>query len=402
MPGSTRSFESLLARPQVALLMELLNGGGAETRIVGGAIRNILLGLPATDIDFATSLKPDEVMARAAKTGIKTVPTGIMHGTITLVVAKVPFEVTTLRRDVETDGRHAVVAFAGSFEEDAIRRDFTINQLSVSQDGVVHDYAGGLADLAIRKVRFIGEARRRITEDYLRIMRFFRFHAAYGAGALDADGLDACVALKGGMARLSSERIWLELKKLLIAGGAAEVMPVFVHSGIWNEAAGDLVAHVPAFHAALAAFPRGDAVARLAALGVRTAEHVRALDLKLKLASTERRRLEDVAALLATWPGPDGMDERLVRLASLREGAQAVRDALGVLACVLGRERAQALGMLPVPVMPFKGQDVLALGVPPGPGVGVIIQRATERWADLGFPDDHVSQAQCLTSAMPG
>ncbi len=402
MPGVPHAFGELLGRPPVALLMKLLNGSGSETRIVGGAIRNTLLGLPATDIDFTTSLKPDEVMLRAASAGLKAVPTGIAHGTVTLVVAKTPFEVTTLRRDVETDGRHAVVAFADTFEEDAVRRDFTINQLSLSPDGKVHDYAGGLADLANRKVRFIGDAHRRIAEDYLRIMRFFRFHAAYGVGALDADGLQACEALKGGMARLSSERIWLELKKLLIADGAAGVVPVFVDSGIWHAALGDPAAHMPAFRAAVAAFPYCDAVARLAALGVRTAENVRALDLRLKFASSERKRLEDVAALLARWPQQGDPDDRAIRLASLDRGAQAVLDTLGALSGTLGHGRMKALAALPLPVMPFKGKDVLALGVPPGPDVGAIIQRATECWADLGFPDDPVLQSQCLRQAASG
>ncbi len=402
MTGGRHGFAELLARPPVALLMELLNGGNAETRIVGGAVRNTLLGRPATDIDFTTSLKPHEVMARAGQAGIKTVPTGIAHGTVTLVVGKIPFEVTTLRRDVQTDGRHAVVAFADTFEEDAVRRDFTINQLSLSRDGKVHDHAGGLADLAMRKVRFIGDAHRRITEDYLRIMRFFRFHAAYGAGDLDAEGLKACEALKDGMAKLTSERIWLELKKLLIADGAAEVVPVFVESGIWEAALGDVTADVPAFHAAIAAFPQCDAMARLAAVGVRTAGDVRALDLKLKFGSHERKRLEDVAALLAGWPAPGGLDERAVRLAGLQAGAQAVRDALGVMAGALGSAAAQALAALTVPAMPFKGKDVLALGVPPGPDVGAIIQRATGLWADLGFPDDPALQARCLRQAMAG
>ena len=402
MPGAPHAFDELLARPQVALLMGLLNGGGAETRIVGGAVRNILMGLATTDVDFTTSLRPDEVMERAAKAGIKAVPTGLAHGTVTLVVGKTPFEVTTLRRDVETDGRHAIVAFADSFGEDALRRDFTINQLSLSPDGKVHDHAGGLADLASRKVRYIGDAHRRITEDYLRIMRFFRFYAAYGAGALDADGLSACEALKGGMARLSSERIWLELKKLLAAKGAADVVPVFVRSGIWQAAVGDMAAQLAAFHAAVATFPHCDAVARLAALAVRTAGDVRALDLKLKFGGLERKRLEDVAALLADWPGPDGLDDRAVRLASLQTGAQAVHDALCVLAGALGAGRAQAFATLPVPALPFKGKDVLALGVPAGPEIGAIIQRATEHWADLGFPDDAVLQAKCLRQAASG
>ncbi len=392
----------LLARKPVALLMELLNGDGAETRIVGGAVRNILLDLTATDIDLTTSLKPDEVMARAAKAGIKTVPTGLKHGTVTLVLDKTPFEVTTLRRDVETDGRHAVVAFADSFEEDAVRRDFTINQLSLSVDGTVHDYAGGLADLAARKIRFIGDARRRITEDYLRILRFFRFHAAYGAGPLDAEALQACDELKGGMARLSAERIWSELKRLLAAQGAPHVMRAFVGGRIWQAMAGHVVADLPAFEAAATTFPRSDSVARLAALAVRTADDVAALDARLKFAAHERKRLADVAQLLEKWPAPEALNERALRLASLNFGPQAVHDALCVWSAALGEAQARAFADVQPPPNPFMGREVLALGVPAGPDVGRIIQHATEMWADLGFAEDPALRAQCLQRAASG
>jgi poly(A) polymerase len=393
-------FAALLERPPVLALMQLLNGDGAQTRIVGGAIRNTLLGLPTTDIDLATTLKPDETMARAANAGLKVVPTGIDHGTVTIIIDKTPFEVTTLRRDVETDGRHAVVAFSGSFEEDALRRDFTINQLSLSADGTVHDYANGLADLAARRVRFIGDPARRITEDYLRIMRFFRFHAEYGEGALDKAGLAACQTLKGGMEQLSAERIRAELMKLLVARAAASTVPVLVDSGIWDEIAGGVAADIAALNAAIALFPASDAPARLAALAVRTRGDAPALDARLRLSGVERKRLEAVAKALAELGPAAALTDRTYRLTGLHHGAHAVHDALGILAQNLGANRARKLAALPIPVSPFKGADVLTLGVAAGPKVGEAIARANHLWANLGFPDDAAVQKYCLSEAL--
>src|SRR6476659_11084958 len=177
-----------------ARVLTVLNGGGEEARVVGGAVRNALLRLPTGDIDIATTAVPDEIVRRAKAAGIKSVPTGIDHGTVTLVVDAQPFEVTTLREDTETDGRRAKVAFGRDWVRDAERRDFTINGLSVDAGGRVHDHVGGLADITERRVRFIGDAGERIAEDYLRILRFFRMHAAYGAGAPDRAGYLACIA----------------------------------------------------------------------------------------------------------------------------------------------------------------------------------------------------------------
>src|SRR5260221_10851234 len=174
-----------LGAPALARALSILNGGGEEARVVGGAARNALMGLPLSDIDIATTAPPDEVVRRAATGGLKAVPTGIDHGTVTLVVHGTPFEVTTLRQDVETFGRKAKVAFGRDWKIDAERRDFTMNALSISSDGVVHDYVGGLADLNARRVRFIGDPARRIAEDYLRILRFFGFQASYLHGAPD-------------------------------------------------------------------------------------------------------------------------------------------------------------------------------------------------------------------------
>src|SRR3979409_2410427 len=202
-------------------VLELLSGNGEEARVVGGAVRNALLNIPIGDIDIATTALPDEVIRRARAAGIKSVPTGIEHGTVTLVVEGQPFEVTTLREDTETFGRKATVPFGRDRVIDARRRDFTINGLSVDADGVVHDYVGGLEDIAAKRVRFIGDPDRRLAEDYLQIRRFFRIHAAYGAGEPDRAGYLACIGARAGLASLSAERMRMEMLKLMLAGGAA-------------------------------------------------------------------------------------------------------------------------------------------------------------------------------------
>src|SRR5487761_1535463 len=204
-----------------ARVLLLLSGDGEEARVVGGAVRNALLDLPAGDIDIATTPRPIEVLRRARAAGIKSVPTGIEHGTVTLVIDAHPFEVTTLREDTETFGRKAKVAFGRDWVRDAERRDFTINGLSVDAEGHVHDHVGGLDDIAAKRVRFIGDLNQRIAEDYLRILRFFRFHAAYGEGQPDRAGYLACIGGRAGLATLSAERVGLEMLKLMIAEGAA-------------------------------------------------------------------------------------------------------------------------------------------------------------------------------------
>src|SRR5438477_1295998 len=215
-----------------ARVLALLNGDGEEARVVGGAVRNALLKLPIGEIDIATTALPSEVIRRARAAGIKSVPTGIDHGTVTLVVDAQPFEVTTLREDTETFGRKAKVAFGRDWIRDAERRDFTINGLSVDADGVVHDYVGGLYDIAARRVRFIGDPARRIAEDYLRILRSFRFHAAYGAGEPDRAGYLACIAGRAGLSALSAERVRMEMLKLMVADGAATAAVAMVDGGL--------------------------------------------------------------------------------------------------------------------------------------------------------------------------
>ena len=213
-------------------LLDVLGRDGEEARVVGGAVRNALLGEPIHEFDIATTAVPDEVMRRATAAGFKPVPTGIEHGTITVVIEGRPFEVTTLRVDVETFGRHANVRFGRDWKADAQRRDFTMNGLSVGADGVVHDAVGGLADLRARLVRFIGDPAKRIAEDYLRILRFFRFHAAYGHGKPDTAGVAACIEGRAGLDQLSRERVRTELLKLLLAPHAAPALAVMAESGL--------------------------------------------------------------------------------------------------------------------------------------------------------------------------
>ena len=214
-------------------LLGVLDTDGEEARVVGGAVRNALIGLAVAEIDVATTALPQEVVKRVTAAGFKPVPTGIEHGTVTVVIDKHPFEVTTLRQDVETYGRHAKVAFGRDWKTDAERRDFTINALSATRDGAVYDYVGGLDDLAARRVRFIGDAAKRIAEDYLRILRFFRFHAAYGTSEHpDAAGLAACIAGREGLAQLSRERVRMEMLKLLVAVHAVPTLIAMTDAGL--------------------------------------------------------------------------------------------------------------------------------------------------------------------------
>src|ERR1700710_1408014 len=221
-----------LSSGPAARVLELLGGNGEEARVVGGAVRNALLNIPIGDIDIATTALPDEVIRRARAAGIKSVPTGLTHGTVTLVVESQPFEVTTLREDIETFGRKAKVAFGRDWVRDAQRRDFTINGLSVGADCTVHDHVGGLEDIEAKRVRFIGDPDQRIAEDYLRILRFFRMHAAFGAGKPDRDGYLACIRGRGGLGALSAERVRMEMLKLLVAEGAARAVIAMEDGGL--------------------------------------------------------------------------------------------------------------------------------------------------------------------------
>src|ERR1700738_2233078 len=263
-----------------ARVLELLNSNGEEARVVGGAVRNARLKIPVADIDIATTALPAEVIRRARAAGIQSVPTAIDHGTVTLVVDAQPFEVTTLREDTETFGRKATVAFGRDWVRDAERRDFTINGLSVDAEGRVHDHVGGLDDIAGRRVRFIGDPNQGIAEDYLRILRFFRIHAAYGAGQPDRAGILACISEREGLATLSAERVRLEILKLMVAEGAAGAVAAMVDGGLLLPVFGG-VAYTGPFEAMISAERTlglaPDPVRRLGALAVAVTEGAKRL-----------------------------------------------------------------------------------------------------------------------------
>ncbi|WP_406854503.1 CCA tRNA nucleotidyltransferase [Alsobacter sp. KACC 23698] len=396
---------SVLDIPELRRLLAVLDGDGEEARVVGGAVRNALLGLPHGDVDVATTALPAEVTRRAEAAGFRALPTGVEHGTVTVLVDHHPFEVTTLREDVETDGRRAVVAFGRDFSHDAQRRDFTINALYARPDGEVVDHVGGLADLALRRVRFIGDAETRIREDYLRILRLFRFTAEYGEGPLDPEALRASIRLRAGLARLSSERVRAELMKLLATRRAPELARILAECGFLDR----ILGLAPDPHAMAAAASAGaDPVLRLAALAVRVREDAGLLAQRLRLSNQEAERLDACAALLEALHGRvASLSVQDWRALAYRRGAGPARDALAVLAArETGEARPDALRPAfaalaePVPVRPWTGRAVLAHGVPAGPRVGAILARAEELWIAAGFPDDPGQRDAMLAQAL--
>jgi poly(A) polymerase len=386
-PQRSGEIASFLAQPALGRLLGALDGEGEETRIVGGAVRNLLLGEPASDIDLATTALPQETMRRGRAAGFKAVPTGIEHGTVTLVAEGVGFEVTTLRSDVETDGRRARVVFGRDFAADALRRDFTINALGLGRDGTVHDYCGGLDDLEHRRVRFIGDAAARIREDYLRILRFFRFHARYGAGEPDRQGLRACIAGRGGLAGLSRERVRAELEKLLVAPGVARTLQAMAGAGLLVPVIG-AVPHLSRFAGVTAADP----MVRLAALAVLVGEDAVRLRERLRLSNAQFDRIERIALALEGLGGCERVPslERLRHVAE-RTGRDAVATALLLLTASADegrrgeiRDLTARLGRTPA-FLP-RGQDVLARGVPKGERIGQVLAEARRLWIEAGCP----------------
>lgn len=379
-----------------ARVLALLNADGEEARVVGGAVRNALLRLPPGDIDIATTAVPDEVVRRAGAARIRSVPTGIAHGTVTLVVEGHPFEVTTLREDVETFGRKATVAFGRDWERDARRRDFTINGLSVDAAGIVHDHVGGLADLAQRRVRFIGEADRRIAEDYLRILRFFRFSAAYGAGGLDRAGYLACIRGRSGLSMLSAERIGMEMRKLLAAENALKAVVAMRDGGLLLPIL--IGVAYPSTLAAMIAIERlrglkPDAMLRLGALAVAVTEDARRVGARLRLTNSEIRMLDSMGH---RWWRLADMDEATAQKRLYRLGEARFRDRvmLAWARAGLGVDPAywQRLLALPerwaIPVFPLKASDFIARGFAEGPALGHVLSLAEDAWLAAGFPND--------------
>jgi poly(A) polymerase len=388
-------------------VLELLNADGEEARVVGGAVRNALLDRPIGDVDIATTAVPEEVVRRAKAAGIKSVPTGIEHGTVTLVVDAKPFEVTTLREDTETFGRRAKVAFGRDWMRDAERRDFTINGLSVDADGRVHDYVGGLEDIAARRVRFIGEPERRIAEDYLRILRFFRIHAAYGTGEPDRAGYLACIGGRAGLANLSAERIRVEILKLMVAGGAAGSVSAMVDGGLLLPIFGGVAYRGPfaaliSIEQALGLAP--DPIRRLGALAVAVTEDARRVASRLRLTNAETRALDSMGH---RWWRLDGMDETRARRRLYRLGEERYRDRLLLAWARSGapsdntswRDLASLPARWTAPKFPLRAADFLAHGLAQGPELGQALALAEDAWLAAEFPLDQPSLDKIIDQA---
>jgi len=394
----------------LARVLALLDRDGEEARVVGGAVRNALLGEPPGDNDIATTALPQEVARRAEAAGFKAVPTGIDHGTVTIVVDGEPFEVTTLRQDVETFGRHAKVAFGRDWAHDAKRRDFTMNALYVGRDGIVHDHVGGLADLDRRRVRFIGNPRERIAEDYLRILRFFRFHASYGHdGPPDPEGLHACIVERSGLDKLSRERLRMELLKLLPARNVVSALEVMSDCGLIGRVLGGVayvasVCRMIELEHALALAP--DAVRRLGALGVHVTEDAERLRDRLRLANGEFARLACMAD--GWWRLSARTSEADARVLIYRLGPQRFIDR-ALLAWARSPEgiddqRWRTLLTLPAhwsaPRFPLRAADFLARGLAKGPALGAALRASEEVWIAQGFPLDEAALARIIDEVL--
>lgn len=390
----TAAVKALLTNSDVRRIFDVFDGRGEETRIAGGAVRDALLNRAPAEIDFATTALPEETVRRAAAAGLKSVPTGIEHGTVTIIIEGRPFEVTTLRRDVETYGRHAKVAFGRDWAEDARRRDLTINGLFLDGAGRVHDFVGGETDLDARRVRFIGDARTRIREDYLRILRFFRFTSGYGDGAPDGDAMSAAIGERHGLDQLSRERIRAELLKLLVTPRAPEIAVLMADAGFLGQVLGGVarprrLAKLAAIEAALGRAP--DAVLRLGALSLFIEENAERLREKLRLSNGESARLKAMAGHVITPRHDDAA--RKTALYRLKE--TTYRDSVMLSwSDSLARSNDTAwheLFSLPenwlAPQFPVNGAELAAHGIKPGPEMGALLRTLENKWIAMGFPE---------------
>ena len=402
-----------LSNPSARAVFAALAAGGHEARAVGGAVRNALFGKAVKDVDIATTATPEETMRLARAAGLKAHPTGIEHGTITVVAGHEPYEVTTLRRDIETFGRHARVTFTTDWTEDAKRRDFTMNALYCAADGTIHDPLGGYPDLAARRVRFIGDPHERIREDFLRILRFFRLYAEYGRGEPDPTSLDACVAERAGLANLSGERIRAEFLRMLAAPGAVDAAASLAIYGILEPLHLHLDPHLLArlveIETALGRPP--DPVLRLTALLLHKPGDVEHLKTRLRLSSNET---ETLALVAGHHPHDSALDpltsERTARVGLYRMGVRRF-ELRALLAWTRSpalpddparRQRLALPDRWPPPPLPFSGRDVLALGIPAGRAVGEALARFENWWVDADFPSGTDQLHDALARAVQG
>ncbi|WP_300783074.1 CCA tRNA nucleotidyltransferase [Enhydrobacter sp.] len=372
-------------------LFEALGTAGIVTRFVGGCVRNAVLGRPADDIDLAVDRSPEAVMAALEAAGIKTIPTGVKHGTVTALADGRVFELTTLRRDVETDGRRAVVAFTDDWMEDAARRDFTFNALYADPDGTLYDPFDGRADLVAGRVRFIGDPDRRIAEDRLRVLRFFRFHAWYGRPPLDGPGFDACRRNAGTLGALSAERVAKELLRLLEAPAPADALEAMVEAGALDRWLPEY-AGTTRLRALIAREPAPDRLRRLAAILSRDADAT-AIGKRLRLSTQDSLRLD---VMLAREPALDlSGGPRAWRAGIYRLGNRLYIDRLLLAADAPGDWRAAlalAQSWTP-PELPVSGGDALKMGLAPGPRIGALISAVEDWWVAGDFAAD---RAACL------
>ena len=396
----------------LARALRALDGRGEETRLVGGAVRDLVSGATVGDFDLATTALPGITMSRAREAGFHVVPTGIAHGTVTVVVEGCPIEVTTLREDVETDGRHAQVRFGRDFRADALRRDFTINALSIDSSGRLHDYCGGLDDIAAGRVRFIGDPVARIREDYLRILRFFRFTARLSPEGFDPAGVAAAIAERAGLASLSRERVRAELLKWLVAPRAPETLAEVADAGLLGPLLGGVprsarLARLAAIEAQREEPP--DALLRLAGLAVDIREDAERLRERLRLSNAEHARLDTSARGVEAHHGaraaPSLGD---LRVLLMERGRQGARDIVSLMHAASGApaddERFLSawrfVSDTPPPRLPFTGQDLLARGLGPGERVGAALKTLQALWIRAGFPREPETLARLLDEAL--
>lgn len=374
-------------RPGLRRIVAALSADGGAVKIVGGAVRDTLLGLPVTDIDLATPLLPQDVTRRLAAVDVKVIPTGIAHGTVTAIASGDHHEITTLRRDVETDGRRATIAFADDWREDAARRDFTINALYAEpHDGEVEDWFGGLADLNAGCIRFIGDAAMRIAEDHLRILRFYRFAARFGRGAFDATSHDAVIAARQSLKSLSRERVADELTKILALPDPRAVVGQMADDGIFEVLLPELA---PDFAAALERLLANEAAAEVAPSAPRRmaallpADRVLAEQVasRLRLSTRQRKHLAALAAHRDDAARPPRQLAHGIGIDAARDVHLLAGDPASAASAV------RALAGWAVPVLPVKGGDIIARGVTAGPEVARILRAVEAEWVAEDFPD---------------
>jgi poly(A) polymerase len=388
-----------IQEPATQAVLAALSRARIAARFVGGCVRDALLKRVIADIDLATPARPEAVMAALDKAGIKAVPTGIAHGTVTAVVNSPGplrhFEITTLRRDVETDGRHAKVAFDADWAEDAARRDFTINAIYLDPDGTLHDPVGGLEDLAAHRVRFVGEAAKRIAEDVLRVLRYYRFEARFGAGAGDAEARIACRAAVPLLPKLSAERVAGEMLRLLAMPNPLPALRMMAQDGVLAALLPEAT-RLDRLERLIALDPERDQLRRLAALIEVDAAGAEVIADRLRLSNAERDRL---AGLASPWPLDPAGDAQDQRRALYHLRAERYRN-LALLLAAEGKidkiRLDELLGLAASwkpPRFPLAGRDVTSLGIPPGPRVGQLLAKVRRWWEEGDFAAD---RAACL------